>query len=137
MYFRSHPAIPTKALTWRFTQARGPGGQHVNKVASAVTLRVSVDALHVKPEVRQRMMELALVRNTNEREIVIRSASQRSQWRNRLDAWNQLLSLLEEASRKPKTRVPTKRTVTSKRKRLDLKRRHALTKANRRKPALD
>ena len=137
MYFPSHPAIPTNALTWRFTQARGPGGQHVNKVATAVTLRVSVDALHVKPEVRQRMLGLASTSNMEERELVIRSSSQKSQWRNRLDAWNQLLSLLEEASREPKARVPTSPTVASKRKRLDLKRRQALTKANRRRPALD
>ncbi|MCY4096155.1 MAG: alternative ribosome rescue aminoacyl-tRNA hydrolase ArfB [Gammaproteobacteria bacterium] len=137
MYFPSHPAIPTNALSWQFTQARGPGGQHVNKVATAVTLRVSVDALHVKPLVRQRMLDLASVSNTNERELVIRSSAQRSQWRNRLDAWNQLLSLLEEASRQPKARIPTKPTVTSKRKRLDHKHRQALTKANRRRPVLD
>ena len=124
-------------MSWQFTQARGPGGQHVNKVATSVSLRVSVDALHVKPEIRQRMLDLAVVVNADEREIVIRAASQRSQWRNRIDAWNQLLSLLEEASRTPNARVPTKPTPTSKRKRLDLKRRHAATKANRRRPALD
>ncbi|MCY4128151.1 MAG: alternative ribosome rescue aminoacyl-tRNA hydrolase ArfB [Gammaproteobacteria bacterium] len=137
MYFPSHPAIPNNALSWQFTQARGPGGQHVNKVATAVSLRVSVDALHVKPEVRQRMMELALVSNVNDREIVIRSSAQRSQWQNRIAAWNRLLSLLDEASRTPKARVRTKPTVASKRKRLNLKRRQALTKANRRRPTLD
>ena len=137
MYFPSNPAIPTNALTWRFTQSGGPGGQHVNKVATAVTLRVSVDALHVKAEVRQKMLDLAPISNASQREIVIRSANERSQWRNRVDAWNQLLSLLEEASQTRKARVPTKPTVGSKRKRLDLKRRQATTKANRRKPVLD
>ena len=137
MYFPSHPAIPANALTWRFTQARGPGGQNVNKVATSVSLRVSVDALHVKPEIRQRMLDLALVSNANEREIVIRSSSQRSQWRNRIAAWNQLLSLLEEASKTPKARVPTKPTVASRRKRLDLKRRQSAAKQNRRKPTID
>lgn len=83
------------------------------------------------------MLDLAVVVNADEREIVIRAARQRSQWRNRIDAWNQLLSLLEEASRTPKARVPTKPTPTSKRKRIDLKRRQAATKANRRRPTLD
>ena len=137
MYFPTHPAIPSNALTWRFTQARGPGGQHVNKVATAVLLRVSVDALHVKATVRQRLLELAPTTNMRNRQVVIRSANHRTQWKNRLDAWDQLLALLEEASRVRKVRIPTKPTIASKRRRADLKRRQAMTKANRRKPLLD
>lgn len=102
-----------------------------------MSLRVAVDSLHVKPEIRQRMLDMALVSNADEREIVLRSSSQRSQWRNRIAAWNQLLSLLEEASKTPKARVPTKPTIASRRKRMDIKRRQALTKANRRRPVLD
>lgn len=83
------------------------------------------------------MLDLALVSNANEREIVIRSSAHRSQWQNRIDAWNQLLSLLEKASRERKARIPTKPTVASKRRRLDVKRRQALMKANRRKPMLE
>ena len=83
------------------------------------------------------MLDLALVSNASEREIVIRSSSERSQWRNRLAAWNQLLSLLEEASKTPKARVPTKPTVASRRRRMNTKRRQALAKANRQKPVLE
>lgn len=106
-------------------------------MATAVTLRVSVDALHVKPEVRQRMLDLALVINADEREIVIRSSVHRSQWQNRIEAWHQLLALLEKASLERKARIPTKPTAASKRRRLDMKSRQASVKTNRRKPILD
>ena len=137
MYFPSHPAIPTSALTWRFTQARGPGGQHVNKASTAVVLRVAVDALHVKHEVRDRLLRLATESNAERREIIIRASNSRSQWQNRITAWSRLLDLLDQASKTRKVRIKTKPTAGSKRRRLQVKRRQAEAKARRRKPALD
>ena len=137
MYFPSHPAIPSNALTWRFTQSRGPGGQHVNKASTAVELRVAVDALHIKHEVRERLLMLASESNTQQREIIIRTSNSRSQWQNRIAAWSRLLELLERASRTRKVRVKTKPTPSSKRKRLELKKRHSEAKARRRKPEFD
>lgn len=137
MYFPSHPAIPRKAVSWRFSSSGGPGGQHVNKVATTVTLRVAVDELHVARDVRERLLAIAPTSNNEQREIIIRASAERSQWRNRLDAWEQLLRLVETASKRRKRRIRTKPTAASKRRRLDQKRRQSELKSRRRKPDLD
>ena len=137
MYFPPQTAIPAHAVTWRFTQARGPGGQHINKVATAVELRVAVDAMLVRSGVRERLLALAPESHAERREVIIRAGSNRSQWQNRVDAWSRLLALVEQASRTRKVRVQTKPSPGSKRRRLKLKRHQALVKEHRKRPAFE
>ncbi len=137
MYFPSHANIPRKAISWQFDQARGPGGQHVNKVAVAVNLRVSIDELYVKPEVRKRLLVLAPTRNLERRELVIRASNHRSQWQNRIDAWERLLKLLETAKQIQKPRIRTTPTSSSKHRWRKRKSRQKQRKANRRKPLFE
>ena len=137
MYFPAHPAIPAHAIKWRFETARGAGGQHVNKVATAVSLRISVDALHLQPAARARLWELTPIKNATTRELIIRASSHRSQWQNRHAAWQECLRLVELASRQRKRRVATRPTRASKRRHQAAKRARSLTKSNRRRPVLE
>ncbi|MYD44630.1 MAG: aminoacyl-tRNA hydrolase [Gammaproteobacteria bacterium] len=137
MYFPNHTAVPRKALTWQFSQSSGPGGQHTNKVATAVTLRIAIDELHINRETRERLLALVPEKNQATRTIILKASSQRSQWRNRIDAWNQLLDLLTTASQTRKVRHRTKPTLASKRRRKEKKQRHSAIKAQRGRPILD
>ena len=115
-------AIAPWELTEMFIRAPGPGGQNVNKVATAVQLRFSVDAspaLAAQPAVKARLKRLAGSRLTNAGEIVIEAHRFRSQERNREDALARLVALLREASRRPTPRKPTRPSTAAKRRRLD------------------
>lgn len=129
----SNIAVDESELSFEFVRASGPGGQNVNKVASAVQLRFDLAHSPSLPEsVRQRAMKLAGNRLTNEGVLVISASSERSQLRNREEAVNQLVDLLRRAAKPPKLRRKTKPTASSRRKRIEKKRRRSQTKRNRR-----
>jgi ribosome-associated protein len=111
-------AIPEEALEERFLAATGPGGQNVNKVATAVQLRLDVFALRLLPDVYARLKILAGTRWTNEGEILITAKSFRTQEANRTDARARLSEMLERAHRAPAKRVKTKPNRAAKEKRL-------------------
>lgn len=112
-----------------FIRAAGPGGQNVNKVASAVQLRFDVANSSSLPEdVRQRLLNIAGNRITTAGVLVIEAKRHRTQAQNREDALARLIGLIKQAAIPPKTRIRTKPTRASKVRRLDDKRRHGKTK---------
>jgi len=131
------PALPEAALEERFLAATGPGGQNVNKVATAVQLRLDVFALRLDPAVYARLKVLAGSRWTNEGEIVVTARQYRTQEANRIDARDRLAELVWRAHQKPVKRVKTKPSRAAKEKRLEGKSQRSDVKKGRGKVRMD
>ena len=114
-----------------FIAASGPGGQNVNKVATAVQLRLDVFALRLEPAVFQRLKTLAGSRMTASGEIVLTARSYRTQEANREDARARLAELIEQALVEPKKRAKTRLNRVGKVERLKSKKARGAVKANR------
>ena len=116
-----------------YVQSSGPGGQNVNKVATAAQLRFNVRRSASLPEdVRQRLERLAGKRLTDEGILIIEARRYRSQEQNRQDAIDRLVVMIRKASEKPKPRKKTRPTAEAMQKRLDEKRRRGEIKRLRR-----
>jgi ribosome-associated protein len=123
-------ALDPSEIEETFVRAAGPGGQHVNKTSSAVQLRFDVrHSPSLPPDVRHRLERLAGSRLTRDGVLVLVAQGERSQKRNREDVLARLVDLIREAARPPVPRKPTKPTRSSKRKRLDNKKKHGALKA--------
>jgi len=120
-----------------FIAAAGPGGQNVNKVATAVQLRLDVFALRLDPSVFQRLKQLAGSRMTARGEIVITARRFRTQEANRADARERLAELLTEAQRLPEKRAKSRLNRIGKEKRLQGKKLRGSVKAGRGKVRFD
>ncbi|MDE0421571.1 MAG: alternative ribosome rescue aminoacyl-tRNA hydrolase ArfB [Gammaproteobacteria bacterium] len=127
-------AILESALTWNFVRASGPGGQNVNKVATAAECRLDLDSAGLDQDVRQRLERLAGSRLTAAGEVLVVAENQRTQARNRADALERLGALIEAARVSPKPRVPTRVSATQKAKRRTDKRRRGEVKRQRKPP---
>ena len=123
--------IDEKELEERFVRASGPGGQNVNKVASAVELRFNIAASSLPPDLKARLVALAGHRVTDEGVLVIDSREHRTQAMNREAARARLVSLLQHAAKRPKRRRATKPSAASRERRLDSKKRRGAIKASR------
>jgi ribosome-associated protein len=121
-----------------FVRASGPGGQNVNKVASAVHLRFDVaNSPSLPDDVRARLVGLAGRRLTNDGVLIINADRFRTQERNRADALERLVALIRQAAVRPVTRIATKPTRSAKRARLDTKKRRGDVKRQRSAPPSD
>ncbi|HYM33300.1 MAG TPA: alternative ribosome rescue aminoacyl-tRNA hydrolase ArfB [Candidatus Cybelea sp.] len=131
-------AIDEREIAESFIQASGPGGQNVNKVASAVQLRFDVRHSPSLPDdVRARLERLAGKRLTRGGVLVIQAQRHRSQARNRDDALMRLIDLVRHAAEPPLPRRPTKVPRATRRKRIEDKSRRGSVKQLRRRPHED
>jgi len=125
-------AIDEREIEQKFIRASGPGGQNINKVATAVQLRFDVaNSPSLPAAVRERLMGLAGRRITADGVLVIEAQRFRTQVRNRQDAIERLIALIRKAAEKPKPRRKTRPTRRSKERRLEGKRQRGETKRTR------
>ena len=126
IHITSDIAIDEREIQETFIRASGPGGQNVNKVATAVQLRFDVAHSPSLPDdVRERLIPLAGRRMTEDGVLIIEARRFRTQDRNRQDAIDRLVALIRRASKKPKRRRKTKPTRASEEQRLEAKRRRS------------
>ena len=130
-------SIPEEALSETFIASSGPGGQNVNKVATAVQLRCDVFRLGLAPPVYQRLKQLAGSRMTSGGEIVITARTYRTQEANREEARARLAELIAKAHVRPEKRVKTKPSRAAKARRVDAKKQRGAIKGARAKPRID
>ena len=125
-------AIPDEEFEWKFIRSSGPGGQNVNKVASAVQLRFLLPNNTSLPvAARNRLRRLAGQKLIDDGTILISARSERSQEQNRRDALERLAELIRAAMVEPKIRKKTRPTRASKERRIDAKKRRGTTKQGR------
>jgi ribosome-associated protein len=129
--------IPEEALSEKFLAATGPGGQNVNKVASACQLRVDVFKLGLAPHVYQRLKQLAGSRMTSGGELVITARRYRTQEGNRADARARLAEMLGQAHMVQAKRRPTRPGKAAKARRVDAKKQRGAVKQGRGKVDFD
>ncbi len=122
-------ALDESELAFEFVRSSGPGGQNVNKVATAAILRFDVNASpSLSDDVKRRLALLAGSRMTGEGVLILRAERRRTQMGNRRDATDRLVGLIRRAAVPPTKRVATKPTRASKQRRLESKKRRAQIK---------
>jgi len=118
-----------------FIRASGPGGQNVNKVASAVQLRFNIDNSRSLPEeIKNRLHRQESNRINDAGELIIKANRFRTQQQNRRDAVERLIAIIQQAAYVPKKRKRTRPSLASKQERLEIKRQRSEAKRSRRKP---
>lgn len=124
-------AVPEDAIEERFLAATGPGGQNVNKVATACQLRVDVFRLGLSPETYRRLKTIAGTRLAASGTLVLTARRHRTREANREDARERLAGMLAEAEKREARRVKTKPSKAAKARRVDEKKGRSAVKAAR------
>ena len=118
-----------------FVRSTGPGGQHVNKVSTAVQLRFDVARTRSLPrEIRRRLISIAGRRISRDGVLIINAQRFRSREQNRKDALDRLAALIRRAAERPKRRLPTRPSPSSNRMRMAAKRHRSALKRHRQRP---
>jgi ribosome-associated protein len=136
LYITPNISIDEREISEEFVRSSGPGGQNVNKVATAVKLRFDVLRSPSLPdEVKQRLIHLAGKRMNRKGELIIDARRFRTRETNRRDAVDRLIRLVRKATQKPKPRFRTKPTRASQEHRLEMKHKRGEIKHGRKKAA--
>lgn len=128
----SHVVIPDSEIHLQAMRSQGAGGQHVNKVSSAIHLRFDIKASSLPPFYKEELLKLKDHRISDDGIVTIKAQQFRSQEQNRVDALNRLRALIQSVAVPRKRRKATKPTHTSKERRLDSKAKRGRLKALRR-----
>lgn len=123
--------VHDQAIQFKFHLSTGPGGQNVNKVATAVELRFNIEQSGLPESIRQRVLEQGKSHLNAVGELVFHATRHRSQKRNKEEALHRLANILDTAQTPPKPRIPTRPTARAKQVRLDQKRRTSKKKQSR------
>ena len=127
-------SIPDDEIDISAIRAQGAGGQNVNKVSSAIHLRFDIGASSLPEHIKQRLLKKPDQRITTEGVVVIKAQNHRSQEKNRSEALARLAELIKSALLTPRKRIPTRPGRTTKKKRLEAKRKRGSLKKLRGKP---
>lgn len=137
LYITQHISISLNEIDFSAIRSQGPGGQHVNKVASAIQLRFDISTSSLPDYLKERLLKLNDSRINGDGILVIKSQQHRSQKKNKDNALARLQSLISSVLSVPKSRIPTKPTIASQEKRIESKKRHGQLKKLRNKVIID
>lgn len=137
LYFTKHIFIYLNEIDFSAIRSQGPGGQHVNKVASAIQLRFDIPASSLPDYLKERLLQLNDSRISNDGVLVIKAQQHRSQKKNKDNALARLQSLIRGVLYTPKSRIATKPTKASQIKRINSKKKRGQLKKLRSKVSLD
>jgi ribosome-associated protein len=125
-------SISKNELNFQYIHASGPGGQNVNKVATSAVLHFDVrNSPSLTEEIKSRLIKLAGSKVTRAGILIIEAKRFRLQERNRTDAEKRLVALIQKAVNRPRKRLPTRPTISSRMKRVSVKKRHSEIKRQR------